>query len=144
MKKTIKRFLALVLALAAVLSFSIPAFAEYDEDANQRSSDYITSVYARIYVNMGSVCVYYDITGTSTMDSLGATGIMVFNSHNSCVALLDSSNTTGLMGSNSVVYSNTINCCSYQSGEHYYAIVGYKAEKNGGYDTTSYMTGWTP
>ncbi len=143
MRRIAKRILALVLVFVAVLSASIPAFAAYEEDENQRASDYINSVYAYTYVSMGSVYVYYSITGTSTMDSLGATDIMVFNSHNSCVALLDSSNTTGLMGSNNVVFSNTINCCSYQSGEHYYAIVGYKAEKNGGYDTTSYMTGWT-
>jgi hypothetical protein len=143
MKNTAKRFLALVLVFVAVLSFSIPAFADYDEDENRRASDYINCVSADIYVSMGSVYVYYSITGTSTMDSIGATDILVYNSHNSCVACLVSNTTPGLMGSNTAFFYNTINCCNYQSGEHYYAIVGYKAEKNGGYDTTSYMTGWT-
>ena len=88
--------------------------------------------------------VYFAITGTGTMDSLGATEIFIFNSHNSCVAILDDTNTTGLMGYNQGYYSNTISWPYAVSGEHYRAIVGYKAEKDGGYDTTSYQTNWAP
>ena len=78
------------------------------------------------------------------MDSLGATDIFVYDSHNYCVAWINSSNATGLMGYNDFYYSNTINCCSAASGERYYAIVGYKAEDSTGYDTTSYLTNYAP
>ena len=144
MKRTAKQFLALVLVFVAVLSFSIPALANSEEQEPQRASAYITSVYAHTSINNGTVKVYFAITGTNTMDSLGATDILVLDSHNHCVAMLDSTNTSGLMGYNQGYYSNTISCLSAVSGERYYAIVAYKAEKDGGYDTTAYQTNWAP
>ncbi len=144
MKSTTKRLFSLVLTFIVIFSFSIPAFAESDDDANIRASDYITSVYAHTSISNGMVYVNYSITGTGTMNSIGATAIMVFKSNNVGVTYLDSSNTSGLMGSNTFYYSNTISCCSAQSGEHYYAIVLYRAEDSTGYDTTSYTTPWTP
>lgn len=144
MKRTSKRFLAIILALAAILVATVPAFAAPDKDEPQRASDYISYVYANTSVSNGSVNVYFAITGTGPMDSLGATDILIFNSHNSCVAWLNDTNTTGLMGHNQGYYSNTIGWPHAVSGEYYYAIVAYKAEKDGGYDTTAYETGWAP
>ena len=140
MKYTIRRLVSLMLALIAVLSFSIPVFAEYDEEESQRASNYITSYYAYTSVSNGTVNVYFSITGTRPMDSIGATEIYVFNSHHSCVSYRHEGNTTGLMGSNTIYYSNTISCCSAESEESYFAIVYFKAEDSTGYDTASYCT----
>ncbi len=144
MKKTSKRFLSLILVLVAVLATVLPAYAVSDEEEQQRASAYISAVYAYTTVSNGSVNVYFAITGTGTMDSLGATDIYIFNSHNYCVAILDDTNTTGLMGYNQGYYSNTISWPYAVSGERYRAIVAYKAEKDGGYDTTGYETNWAP
>ena len=144
MNRNSKRFLALILVLVAVFATAVPAFATSDADEPQRASDYISYVYAHTSVSGGSVNVYFAIMGTGPMDSLGATDIMIFNSHNSCVAILDDTNTTGLMGYNQGYYSNTISWPYAVSGERYRAIVGYKSEKDGGYDTTSYQTNWAP
>ena len=144
MKKTSKRFLALILVLVTVLATVVPTFAVSDAEEQQRASAYINAVYAHTSVSNGSVNVYFAITGTGTMDSLGATDILIFNSHNSCVAMLNDTNTTGLMGYNQGYYSNTISWPYAASGEHYRAIVAYKAEKDGGYDTTGYETNWAP
>ena len=140
MRNNVKRFFALVLVFVAVLSFSIPVFAEFDEEEPMRASDYIRSVYAYTSVSNGSVNVYFSITGTGTMDSIGATEIAVYNSHNYCVAYHNYSSTPGMMGSNTFYYSNTINCCSADSNESYYALVFFRAEDSTGYDTTSYCT----
>ena len=140
MKCSATRILSLVLALFVILTCSITAYAEDEEQGTHRASAYIGNVYAYTFIDNGMVRVHYSITGTGPMDSIGATAIMVFKSNYGCVACLDSSNTTGLMGSNTFYYSNTISCCSAQSGERYYAIVLYKAEDSTGYDTTSYTT----
>ncbi len=144
MERTTKRFLALILVLVTVLATVVPAFAVSDEKEQQRASAYITSVYAHTSVSNGSVNVYFAITGTGPMDSLGATDIFILDSHNYCVAMLDDTNTTGLMGYNQGYYSNTISWPYAVSGERYRAIVAYKAEKDGGYDTTGYETNWAP
>ncbi len=144
MKRTTKCFFALILVFVAVLAVSVQAFAAPDEKDPQRASDYISYVYAHTSVSGGSVNVYFAIMGTGTMDSLGATDIYIFNSNNPCVAILDATNTSGLMGYNQGYYSNTISWPYAVSGERYNAIVGFKAEKDGGYDTTGYMTNWAP
>ncbi len=142
MKKTIKRSLAFLFVVVAILSVSAPAFATDAENEPQRASAYINAVYAYTTINNGYVKVYFAITGTGPMDSLGATEIFIYDHDNDCVACLDSSNTSDLMGYNRGYYSNTVTGLSAVSGEHYYAIVGFKAENSTGYDTTSYATNW--
>ena len=142
MKEAARRFLALTLVFVVVLSFALPTFAS-DADEQQRASDYISYVYAYTSINNGYVKVYFAITGTGTMTSLGATEIFIYDSDDDLVAMLDSSNTSGLMGYNRGYYSNTVTGLSAVSGEHYYAIVGFKAANSSGYDTTAYATDWT-
>ncbi len=143
MKEAVRRFLALTLVFVVVLSFVLPTFAFSDVDEQQRASNYISYVYAHTSINNGYVKVYFAITGTGTMDSLGATAILIYDSDDDCVACLDSSNTSGLMGYNRGYYSNTVTGPIAVSGEHYYAIVGFKAANSSGYDTTAYATSWT-
>ncbi len=141
MKTINKRFVSLFLAILLMLAVTIPAMAVNDESKEPtRASAYITSCYAQVTRIGNSVDVYFTITGTGLMTSIGATGIMIFNNHGYCVALLDASNTAGLMGTNRYFYSNTVTWNGAVSGDQYYAIVGFKAENNSGYDTTSYMT----
>lgn len=135
---------ALVLAMLLMFSITAPAMASFDMDEQIRGSDYINSCYARTQIVGGVVQVYYRITGTGTMTSIGATDIMVFDSDDDCVALIESDDTPGMMGSNVGFYQNTIDCLTAVAGERYYAIVGYKAENAYGYDTTSYMTPLVP
>ena len=144
MKRNTKRYFALVLAVVLMLAVSAPAFAEYDEKEPRRASAYINAVYAYTTVSGGSVNVYFAITATGPMSSLGDTDIFIMDSSDYCVAILDSSNTSGLMGYNQGYYSNTISWPHAVSGERYYAIVGYKASNSTGYDTTAYTTNWAP
>ncbi len=144
MKQVRNRLFAFILATLLMFSVAMPTFATDCGEEHVRASDYISYVYARTQIVNGVVQVYYRITGTGTMTSIGATDIMVFDHDDDCVAVLDSSNTTGLMGSNTIFYQNTVDCLTAVSGEHYYAIVGYKAENAYGYDTTSYMTPLIP
>jgi hypothetical protein len=144
MKKYKYRILALILSMLLLLSASVPTMAALVDGDSPNASAYIHSYYARTQIVNGDVQVYYRITGTGTMTSIGATGILIYDSDDDCVAVLNSSNTTGLMGSNTVFYSNTVTGLSAVSGERYYAIVGFKAENVTGYDTTSYMTPLIP
>ena len=143
MKKSFKRSLALLFVVVAIISISAPAFAADVDNEPQRASAYINAVYAHTSINNGYVKVYFAITGTGTMTSLGATEILIYDSDNDCVACLDSSNTSGLMGYNRGYYSNTVTGLSAVPGEHYYAFVGFKATNSSGYDTTAYSTNWT-
>ncbi len=144
MKHYKSRILALALAMLLLFSISAPAMAASDGRNSDRASAYISSYYARTQIVDGVVQVYFRITGTGTMTSIGATGIMVFDSDDDCVALIESDDTPGMMGSNTIFYQNTIDCLAAVAGERYYAIVGYKAENAYGYDTTSYMTPLVP
>ena len=141
MKTFNKRFVSLFLAILLMLAVAIPAMAVNDErEEPNRASDYINSCYADVTRIGNSVDVYFTITGTGLMTSIGATDIAIFNNHGKCVALLNSSNTTGLMGTNRYFYSNTITWNGAVTGDQYYAIVFFKAEDSNGYDTTSYTT----
>lgn len=144
MKLGKNRIIAFILVMLLIMSVSAPAMAAFDEKEPSRASAYISSCYARTQIVDGVVQVYFRITGTGTMTSIGATDILVYDSDDDCVAYLDSSNTSGLMGSNTIFYQNTIDCLTAVAGERYYAIVGYKAENAYGYDTTSYMTPLVP
>ena len=139
-----KRCISLFLAILLVLAAAIPAMATNSErDEQNRASDYIYSCYAQVTRIGNSVDVYFTITGTGLMTSIGATDIAIFNNHGSVVAWLDSSNTTGLMGYNRYFYSNTITWNGAVSGDQYYAIVFFSSGNSNGYDTTSYTTSYT-
>ena len=141
MKTINRRLLSLFLVCFIVLAMAVPAMATNDERAEpNRASDYIFSVYADVTRIGNSVDIYFTITATGVMTSVGATDIAIFNNHGNCVALLNSSNTTGLMGSNCSFYFNTITWNGAVTGDRYYAIVFFKAENSSGYDTTCYTT----
>ncbi len=144
MKRIKNRCFAFILATLLLFSVAMPAFATDCEEEHVRASDYISYVYARTQIVGGIVQVYYRITGTGTMTSIGATDVVVYDHLDNCVAILYASSTPGMMGSNVGFYQNTVNCLTAVSGEHYYAIVGFKAEDATGYDTTSYMTPLIP
>ncbi len=141
MKTISKRYISLLFVLLLVFAFTIPAIATNEDNAEPpRASAYISSCYADVTRIGNSVDVYFTITGTGLMTSIGATSISIYNNHGNCVAYLTPSNTTGLMGSNRISYSNTITWNGAVTGDQYYAIVGFKAEDSNGYDTTSYTT----
>ena len=140
MKLFKKRFFSLLLAALLIASMSIPTMATSDPDEQTRASAYISYCFARTTVSGGDVNVYFRITGTGTMTSIGATDIIIYDENDNWVALLDSSNTAGLMGSNTFFYSNTVSWNGAVSGMRYYAIVGFKAANSNGYDTTCFTT----
>lgn len=143
MKRNFKRIFSLLFAALTVAMLALPAVATYDNAEPNRSSAYIGAYYADVTKNGDQIDVYFQITGTGTMTSIGATDIAIMDQRGHCVALLDSSNTSGLMGSNTFFYSNTITWTGAVSGMRYYAIVGFKAGNSTGYDTTCYTTLFT-
>lgn len=140
MKHNYKRILSLLLAILLVATLALPAMAIYEDEVPNRSSAYIGSYYADITKVGNRLDVYYNITGTGTMTDIGATDIIICNQSGYPVAILDSGNTTGLMGHNVPFYSNTVSWFGASSGTDYYAIVGFKCADSTGYDTTCYTT----
>lgn len=133
-----KRFIHIV---AFVLIFSM-AILPTAMAAEARASEYIDSTYAGITaIGNGDLRIDFNISGTGTMTSIGATRIDVKNSSGVTVKSFISTNPLypNMMGSNrfahvsSVTYSGT-------PGAYYYAVVTFYAGNSKGGDTDVYTT----
>ena len=142
-----KRFIhvtTLILVLMTV--FSIPASAaaaSAPSPAQPQSDAYISSYYASISSqSIGTVTVDFATTGTSLMDSVGATSIVVYKWNSTQpVASLSSSYTASMLGHYRVGYGNSYTF-TVTPGEEYYAFVYCYAAKDGGSSTRMYRTGY--
>ena len=142
-----KRFIqvtALILALMTV--FSIPAAAataSVPSPAQPQSDAYIAAYYASMEsYSRGTVTVSYSTTGTSPMDSIGATSIVVYKWNSTQpVASLSSSYTTSMLGHYRTAYGNSYTF-TVTPGEEYYAYVYCYAAKDGGSSTRASRTGY--
>lgn len=139
MKRHAFRALTIVLVLAfCVSTMSIAAEA--------RASDYIFSRYASTSKDSsGKVTVYFDITATDTMTTLGATKVEIKNTHNTTVKTFKNTDIgySTMMGSNKIFHASSV---TYQglAGSAYYAVVYFKAGDSTGSDTGIYTTALTP
>ena len=142
-----KRFIhvtALILVLMTV--FSIPAgaaAASVSSPAQPQSDAYIAAYYASMEsYSQGKVTVSFHTTGTSPMDSIGATSIVVYKWNSTQrVASLSSSYTASMLGHYCTAYGNSYTF-TVTPGEKYYAYVYCYAAKDGGSSTRAYRTGY--
>ena len=145
MKKQITQTVAIFLITSLLISMTVTAFAvdtgEIDPD---RSSAYISAVYADASKgnSAGKLNVYFRITATGPMTSLGSTTIAVKDTGGNIVALKSYTSTSGMMGYNKTIHYNTISFTGLTSGAMYYAVVIFKAANSSGSDATSYTTGY--
>ena len=130
-RKTI-RLSMLVLAIVLCLSIIAPSAAA-------RGSLYISTYNAYMTAgNSGNVTAWFDITGTGTMDQIGAVTVYVYED-GTLVKTFSHTTTAGMMASNtffhasSVTYSGTV-------GKNYSACVVFQAGKNGSWDNRSMST----
>ena len=96
---------------------------------------YLTSMTAG---SNGVVTAAFQITGTGTMDEIGATTVTIYE-NGSIVKTFSYTNTSGMMGYNKVIHGSTV---SYNGtvGKSYSAFVVFKAGKNGDWDNRSMST----
>ncbi len=142
-----KRFIHVtVLILVLMTVFSIPAAAataSAPAPTQPQSDAYIAGYYASIgSYSKGTVTVDFSTTGTSPMDSIGATSIVVYKWNSTQpVGSLSSSYTASMLGHYRVLYGNSYTF-TVTPGEKYYAAVKCYAAKDGGSSTREYITGY--
>lgn len=146
MKRRWIQITALVLVLAfAVCPLNILAAAGNDDGSavEPQASNYISSTYADITNNGGSVTVSFNILGTNKMDSLGAQKIEIKNSSGTVVKTFYYYNTAGMMGYSKYSHSNSVTWTGGSASAKYYAVVTFKAVLGTGHDDATYITGYS-
>ena len=142
MRKGLYKLIGMILIIATLCSIISPVLAAAPQDPDSpAASYYIDNVYAEATGTNGTVNVYFSITATGKMSSLGATNIILYNS-SGYVASKQYATTPGMMGYSKTFHSNTIPFTGLASGS-YYAIVYYYAGNSSGSDTTSFTTDWS-
>ena len=139
-----KRFVALLLAVATVCCMIIPVAAtEGDNGVAPAASAYINVVWADAVGSNGTVTVNFSISATGKMTSLGATCIEIWNSGGTVSKTFYPSTTGGMTGYNSAYYQSAVTWYNATPGSKYYAVVYYQATNSSGHDTSSYITTYT-
>ena len=130
----------LFIGLLLMVFFSMTVIA----NAYVRSSEYISDCYAKIATYSGGrVTVSFNISGTDTMDVLGAQTIIIQekapgSSRWTSVATLSSDDYSNMLAYNRRFHSADVSYYGGRSGYSYRAKVYFYAEK-GGYDTAEYI-----
>ena len=142
MSKRFIHVIALVLIMMTV--FSVPAAAaaaSVPSPAQPQSDAYIAGYYGTINsYSTGTVTVTFSTTGTSLMDTVGATSIIVYKWNSTQpVGSLSSSYTASMLGHYRISYGNSYTF-TVTPGEEYYAYVYCYAAKDGGSSTRAYRT----
>ena len=135
-----KRICALVLLL--MMLFSVSATAAYIPPDSPDASYYIAAYSANVLNGgNGKIKVSFDITGTGTMSSIGASAIAIYKSNGTYVTTIYyfSSGRSGMMGSNKMYHSDTESI--YVGAGSYYAVVTFYAGNSSGSDARNYQTG---
>ncbi len=140
-----KRFISIIaLTLVLMTTFSIPAAAAASTPAQPQSDAYIASYYAAIdSFSSGTVTVGFSTLGTKTMDTIGATSIVVYKWNSTQpVGSLYSSSTPSMLSYSRTSYGNEYTF-TVTPGEKYYALVYCYAAKDGGSSTRMYRTSYS-
>jgi len=108
-----------------------------------RASDYLQSYSASIIPGSnGALDISFTVRGTSTMDELGSTMIVLREKDGSSWKVVKTflhTDYINMLSSNRVLYSSKVTY-SGQSNKSYYAVVTFRAAKGGGGDTKPYTT----
>ena len=132
------------LILAVILVFPTLGSAAAAETVQPRASAYLTSYSAYVYLpGNGEVQVYFDVTGTGTMDELGALSIKIYESTDGVTwtwkQTFKHNTTPGMLSYNdyfhygSVTYNGVV-------GRYYKAYVCVWGGKDGQGDTRYFWT----
>jgi len=138
-----KRLNIAALLLAVTMLLSIGATAAYTPPDSPDASAYIANYAARV-INAGNgvLKVSFDVTGTTTMSSIGASTITIYKSNGTYVTTLAwfDSGRGGMMASNTIYNGDTESV--YVGAGSYYAVVCFYAQKpSGGIGTKTVQTG---
>lgn len=131
-----KKIITIIITLVVVLSLSVNAFADYLPLSNPNIA--ITSGYISKAGN-GKINIFFDVTATGKMVTLGAESIALYKSNGSYVTTLYSSNYDNMLGSNAAWYSSSVSY-SAESGQTYYAIITFYADSGSVSSTATYTT----
>lgn len=120
------RFLTmLILIVAMIVPMCVPAFA--------RASDYIASFGGSVCKSGSTVYVNFYVTGTRTMEDIGALSIMVYKEDGTWVKTFLHESTSGMIDHNTGFHAGTVSFTG-NANTTYKAYVGIYAGKNGGGD----------
>ena len=138
MKKTLKKFLAFVMAVCIVGSMTT-AYAATDASA------YLSSYRAACTAKSGCmIAVTVEVDGAGIMEDIGAAQIHVYrsadNKHFDFLRTFDSEDFPAMMDHNTDWYYTTPITFLGLAGYYYYANVEVYAGKDGGSSTRTYMT----
>ena len=138
-----KKINIIALLLSIIMLLSIGAVAAYIPPDSPDASAYIAE-YSAAVLNGGNgvLKVSFDVTGTTTMSSIGASTITIYKSNGTYVTTLAwfDSGRGGMMASNTIYNGDTESV--YVGAGSYYAVVCFYAQKpSGGIGTKTYQTG---
>lgn len=140
MHHKICRIIAFVLVMAALLSTG--AFAAYNPPDSPDASAYISS-YSVSIINGGSgkLKVSFYVTGTGTMQKIGATCITIYKNTGSYVGTIWNTDPgrSGMLGSNKIYHSD-VESYTVTPGS-YYVKVSIYAKNSSGSDAITVTTG---
>ena len=131
-KKKALRLASLILVVFLTFSLLAPV-------AQARASLYIFSYSATIHTEgNGKVSVWFDITGTGTMEEIGAKTVTIYENNKSVFTY------SFLADPSMMSYNKAFHCSSVTysgvAGRSYYAVVSFWAAKQGGGDGRSVTT----
>lgn len=135
MRKKLRKVVALILALAVVMSTVALA-------ADARASSHISGYRAYIVATgNGNMNVEFAVIGTGTMTKLGAKTIQIYTGNGTLVKTFNYT-TAGygsMMGANTAMYSSSISYSGIYC-QNYYAVVMFYAANGSGSDVIPYTT----
>jgi hypothetical protein len=139
----VKRLKIAALLLSFAMLLNIGAVGAYIPPDSPDASSYIAEYSAKV-INGGNgvLRVSFDVTGTTTMSSIGASTITIYRSNGTYVTTLiwTDSGRGGMMASNTIYNGDTESV--YVGAGSYYAVVCFYAQKpSGGIGTKTVQTG---
>ena len=142
MKKIVSKFICIMLAICFILPGNI--FAAMPDIVEPKESAYLAGYSAYCYgAGGGRVQVCYDVTGTHTMEDIGALSIELYESIDGSnwnwVESFTNRQIPSMLGHNTNYFANYV---TYQgvSGRFYKAKVCVWAGRNGGGDRRYFWT----
>lgn len=143
MKKSLYRIFSLLLPVLLLTTASVYAAEPSDMGIQPLSSDYLRK--ADGFINTtdeGLVRIYFTVTGTEIMDTIGATTITLQQSSNgsswSTTKIFTSASYPNMLASDKLIYSSYV---SYEgsSDMYYRAYITATASKGGGSDLIRFL-----
>lgn len=127
-QKFVRQIFISALVVLILISMSVPAFA--------RASDYLVSYGGSVYKSDSTVYVSFAVTGTSTMDDIGALSIMVYESsdgeHYSLKSTFRHEATSGMLAHNTGFKAGTISFAGSVNKTYKAYICVYAGKNNDG------------